>query len=793
MSGRQDEDHTVDVPSVTRFAWALHRAVHDAKHENRPGSTPAARDAGTTLDPGVGRVVHYWDTDSLFWPAFGFLADRRRSVIGDWSDDKRIAASQADPADELLVGALFSSGFLGAVQLVPAHRIEFSSVVMQFAHNRASEKYNYRRALRSFTQRHRLNRVLDDIVQAVNQVDPAAQSITEAAKLAVSRLNRIDRRSFALIESLSGTWDQRLRRLLDPATGLLKENVTGPSTEEVRESRYLELFWDGLREVRGDRSRDTQTAVDAAALAAIAIMNERANRRRNGVFPRFHTKAPSIWRLFETNKEAYDAFTFSYAAPDGTTQTDTILRDGYTYVLRAMFPTLAPPGALLRAADPGPSRESLEELSAVLMAALGADRDSLRDFVATTHIGSEQSVAGMIADIESSAMTTIWLRYTGEDFSHAMPPGLADLRDGLRAIHRLDSIEATRDLAYGFLESASDILRTQVSDLALGSQISDRLSRAWPRGTTDRDLSLSLDFAAVRWGVRPHQKQDRVVAVEEHLQLRDIEWLRRDTQAAERALAILLALDEYSLALRLHQTLITGSVSESDSTFVMGAACRAMLTKVDQLPTLILEVERQIKDAVPEQLDRLAMGYGFIYFHAWRRSGFAASQAWGENVPALLFERWPSDPLGWAQRSFDLVAAADTGADVEGESNVAAAFRLNHQVYVSSVAGLRRTAIATHWQRLEELIESGMRQPRFLDTVAQRRYLVALRAFTDVRTRPTPEWLAEHKDSLRKANSLFEEALRARPADATIRDHRQRLDQLALNVGIDLRKDRGGP
>src|SRR3954451_20458327 len=84
------------------FARRLYEAVHDKNHE---------------IDTSVG-LRHYWDSSCLAFPVRGFLElpDRYPRV----DQTKHL---------ELLVGALFSSGQIGPVHLLPGHALEFAHFV----------------------------------------------------------------------------------------------------------------------------------------------------------------------------------------------------------------------------------------------------------------------------------------------------------------------------------------------------------------------------------------------------------------------------------------------------------------------------------------------------------------------------------------------------------------------------------------------------------------------------------------------------------------------------------------
>lgn len=745
------------VSPARRFSVALRQAVHDAEHDHSPSI------AGIQL-------VHYWDTDSLYWPAFGFLAEVRPDGRPGWprgSHHRPHLERQA--TEDHLVSALFSAGLLGPVALISPHRAELQSLIARFAATRANDGVAYRQALTTFTRRYELDNVLNDVVKAAGSVNSAP-----GRHEAIARLNGIDWKNFTLIESLRGTWRQRTTNLLNmEETGLLHDPGIVPSMDEVQASRYLRPFWVALRDARRKRPKDVQTAIDATALAALAIMNERASRGQSSVFPRFHTASPTIWKIFREDAELQKALQFSYQHSKGT-HADTVLRDSYTYILRAMFPSLSPPGAPTPGSDPGPSRIALRKLSNDLNEALETGEEELAHLVEETRIAG-QRVTDLIASLESKAMGTIWLRYM-QDAEGKVPKILSEVAAGLSAIHKLGTLEETRTLAFGFLEDTEKLLRTSFGDLALQVQIADRLTKAWPEKSHPDGMSLQLDFAAIRWGIGIGNTTDRTLSIEEGFFYSDVQKLRDDPQRAEETMAILLALKEYSLAVRLHEA-ISAKEAQSESMFIMGEAARVLFReeRVD-LTNLVETVMRRYAALCPDDASRLALGYGHVLFYAWRRMGFAASQVWGQDVPPLVLERWPWDPAHWASMSLEIVESA-----TQDRGEAYHLYRINHLIYVSIVTRSNDTR-----DDLASQLESAIqvhKNPRFLDTVGYRRYLLALRSAPTTWESPAAEaWRSEHFERLHTAVELLMTALSLDPRNTTIHGHLERAQALLERV-----------
>ena len=752
-----------------RFAVALRLAIHDVELE-RAGSS-VANEGNLPLGDEIQRLVHYWDTDSLFWPALGFMAGQRRGVTHPWSEPVHGTRLQNSRDDDRLASALLSAGFLGSVNQVRAHRLEFSSVLVQFARSRRRDPKTYRQSLRAFVQEHDLDAVMGDLVHAAASLQEGTVNADDARN-AIVRLNMIDRRTFCLVESLAGTWQSRVGKLMDPDGGLLATEEDGPRVEEIYESNHLELFWRELLRIRDDDSRTNQTAVDAVALTAIAVQNERASKRRARVLPRFHTATPAIWQLISESAEANAALSCNYLAWNGVVKSESILRDSYSYILRAMFPSLAPLGARIPPATHGPAFDELKELCHALEEALDTGEEELRALVEKRVLGGGERVDDVIRNLESSAMGTIWLRYSQRIESDlVVPPGLQGIADGLKAIFKIGSIKETRKIAYEFLDSSERTLRLRATDLALQAQMTDRISRGWPAARSDGEVSLASDLAAIRWGIQPTEEDDQVYSIRERFLVSDIEQLRQNPRRAERAMAILVALRAFDLARRLRHALGDAAQPVSDSIELMTLASEVMTLQSSEVDRVVVSLLSFFDVLATEEKTRLSLGFGYVLFNAWRRAGFALGRRWGSEVPNLVLERWPEDPRGWALRSHSVVE--DT---LSFEPGLLRAFQLNHLTYVGVVTGLDDGTGGHYASELERLAVGDWRQGRFLDTIAYRRYLLALRALPSDRSgAKLLEWRELHADPLRVAAALLREAIMLRPNDQEIEEHRRRV------------------
>lgn len=720
------------VASARRFADSLRQAVHDAYHEH-----------GDEVD-----VVHYWDMDCLYLPALGFkgFADNR----------------QED--DDVVVGSLFSAGFLGGVALTGAHKSELFSQISFWARDEVQASDSYAEALSAFLEQQDL-RALENLSESLGDAGDVVD-----LEGALAQLRRLDRMSFAYVESVSGPWMQRVNRLLrDPS--ILDLSRPGPSTDEILADPRFEAFVDGVnRHRRGGRT--FSTAVDASALTAIAILNDRAKATGAKTFARFFTASSTIKRLHASEKWVQDEFSFPFTTIEGVGAAGSIWRDSYYYLLRAFFPALSPHTSAV-ARSPGPAVEELSELSSELHRALDSGEDQLVR-MAETHVFSDgDSLSELIADLESAGMARIWLRFDISDVALGAV-------EGLEGIRRLASIEDSHTLVGEFFSGLEQNLRLEIGDLHLSVRIASSVSTALERVKLPEDskgVSLSRDLGSIRWGLEPSPAEDLVLVPSERdgphgydviLEFFDLDRLQAGVEPAERAMAVLLGFELFHLARSLAQRIKARDLRSPRLDLMVEVAELSAAGRTTD-STLAERFERlrlkwnSLHEAEQEQL---ALGYGFAAFKVWERS-----------ESAVLADSSPRDDRGWASWSISVVEPMLTRY-----SGVRQAFALNHVVYVATCAGLEKPSIPGYAVDLANL-GARYRQYRFLDTVGYRRYLLARRSLPS--DGPDSPWRDEVCDSVRQGLDELRTALALAPRDREVRQHLQVVQEFAALVGCD--------
>lgn len=739
--------------SARRFADGLREALHDAGHEIPTGSTESHV-----------RLIHYWDTDCLVVPALGFLAARRPTA-----DDDR------------LVHALFSAGFLGNVHLVPAHRVELVSVLREWidSHNPRIAQYPYE--LRDFVREMGLQSLLADLTRTVKLI--VNDSDSPQLREGIRRLIEVDRRTFADVESLTGTWPARIANLLSGPSPLARtlgddddsHGIYSPTTSEIAANDLFREFTVALNDKRHGR-RTEQTSIDATALTWVALVAQHAQSTKNGIYPRFYTSSRTIQEIFRDEQFAQDAFAVTYKTTYGIEVTGTIWRDSYSYLLRAVLPVLMPPDSRRERLNSGPTLDELLDLSRVLDEALDSGDAELQRRVSEIVFSDGSRLDDLIHSLESSAMGLVWLRYPINEQAQLMV-------SGLRSIARLSGLDESFVVAGEYLAESASRLNKTASDLATQVQTTARLIAAWRRVKTRMNsagvsgISVLNDLGSIRWGVRSVGDADWLVSsistseppVEELLGANEIHELREDAAKAERALAVLLGFDLYSDAERLSSQLLSGSREfKQESLWIMHKASVVRSNgKKASFDT------RQFFDQLRERFDklshvdrqRLCLGYGYCGFFAWRYS-----------IPEVIMEFSPVDPRGWARWSVRIVERhlnSWSGADRR--------FALNHIVYVAAVAGL---SIPKHEEYVAELQigpTSDAGRFRFDDTLGYMLYLEALRGINRKTFAEAPQlelWLERYGSSLSRGVELLNRAHNFAPNDREVNSHLRRARDL---------------
>jgi hypothetical protein len=718
---------------IRQFALVLEQAVGDATLERLPHT----------------RIVHLWDDDSLYLPLRGFLA---------------LEEAPKYAREDMVAQALFSSGFLGPVGLLAPHRSELLAQIASWAHERPPKRGPGLKArAQTFLRRPEVS-VVQRIADQLAGLEEVNEAVIESA---LEQLRGLDPRSFVFVESLWGDWMQRVNRLIDD-TELLDMSLYGPPTESLLDGAAFTRLAELLSQQRSG-NRPLSTAIDAAALAALAGMTDDVRGADSQLHPRFFTSSPALKRLYDQDPWMREQLT--YPTESSLASVHSVWRGGMYYVLRALFPALHLGGSKPPDEDET-SLADLERLSIELNDALGSGSGAAVALLNDYKFEDDSSLAELVNDLESSRMSRIWLRYSSGDAKNVV--------ESLRAINRVEDADKEHKVAEAVEDRFFKRLHSELADRRLCVQMVDAIDGAngqLERASREGYLSLKNDLAVVRWGVSVDEERDKVTlradagsdAYRELLQVYDIDYLRRDVRVAERTIAILLGLDRFDLAGDVLAAIGDEAASEPLvlMSMVANLGSRRSFTE-DQLHFAIKLLQSRWNTLAEPERRTLALGYGYAAFAAWARS--VQGGAWGMTHP--------HDRHGWARWSIDIVYDRLTDQD-----EWPLIYGVNHVVYVATRAELEVPGLDGLAQDLEN-IAARTDEFRFLDTVG---YRLLRDAQNDVaNSRVDVRDLAENK--LERSLKYLGRAAQIARSDVEIRQHLELAEDMRRRLAAALRK-----
>jgi hypothetical protein len=709
------------------FATALGQAISDAQHER----------------VGDARVIHYWDDDSLTLPVRGAL---------------ELARTRQRDSDRL-VQALFAAGFLGPVSLLRPHRSEFIGQIAVWDARRNETASAAKQPLE--------RREMQAVARLTRLVGSTHNLNDEQLDAAVKALRDLSSKAFVHVQSMAGTWEERLARLIG-ADALIDMETYGPTLATLRSSNEFGVIAEELSNHR-PRTSPLATAIDAAALTALIYMNRASGE--SSVYPRFFTSSSSLQRYHAESSWLRDQLSFDL--PDGSGR-GSVWRTNRYYFLRALFPELRLNRDEATAPDAdGTSLARLQDLLSTIEEAIDAGPTSLFQLLEGDVHGEHVSLARLIDDFEQSRMSRVWLTFDVTSLPKRMVKSLAGLS-------RLNDDERVRIRARLFEENVERKLEQELADYRISARMVAAVSRAVHTLANVKDrrhvlagdhihqqldyanaLSLKVDLASVRWGIDYSDERDVVRLTpsgepdsSEVLRTFDLSSLRQDDEESLRAMAILVGLEEFDLANELVTQLRMGSESKHNTVahhlleLVSILGSRRRLS--EQELSFIFDYVRNQYEAQPTQSSLLTLGYAYAAFAAWFRSAHGGAWAFSD----------PKDELGWAAWSLQVVRKCQNDLPP-----LARLFAVNHIVYVSTCLGLTDPEVDLLMLDLERLARL-LDEYRFLDTVG----FALLRRATVLASTGTTD-----RDDLIRLNKRaiehLERAAELRPVDVEVRQH----------------------
>jgi hypothetical protein len=665
------------IAAVREFHYALAQALHDVDHE-RAGA----------------RIEHYWDSDSIHLAVRGILDFVPDDVAPDITHLRR----------QRLAQALFGAGYLGPVKLLPPHRAEFISQLSRWMRERpdqTSVRSRIEQALRS-----RSARELDAIVQRTRQPEERREDAVQAR---LGELATLDSEAFVLVESAWGTWPERLQGLLDTGALTLEESGELVADEDIE---LLNSFASHIQRVRGGE-RTIATAMDAAAFVSLSKKVDAARHGEAVALPRFFTSSPQLRALWRSSDDGplQRALRVRESLPgEGLPAVNYIWRGAGYYYLRASNHALRV-GAALTAGDLT-TLDELRGLSGELGRALVAGRSAVAELLDHYPLAGDAGLFRAVDNFSSFRMVEIWLGYDGRR-------DIDDALDNLKSLSDYGAdplVVRTKEALEG---QSLDKLRGEIAERDLSIRMLDsvyKTSSAHERIKGRGSLSLNEDLGAVRWGLEYEGLLDSVTLqptpngqFTDLISLYDVDKLKKDDSSAERAVAVLLGLEEFDLASRLID--VIGDRPRSDVLDLMSyvaSISRRGYQSEDDLSRQLQLLRGWWKNIPESRRPRLVLGYAYALFKLWEYS--SRDGAW----PGV---GRPDNSV--AAESLNVVKtylARSLRDESDAVSDLRLANAVNHVVYVAFSAELVDDEILEYTSELER-VARRMDNHRFLDTV----------------------------------------------------------------------------
>lgn len=724
------------------FAVALMQAIHDFDHEQS-----ADTGAGDDCDEQAkrGSLVHFWDTDCLYGPAFGFRGNPR-----DGRSDL-----------DHLVQALFSAGFLGKVSMVSPHSNEFARLLERYVQARSEETSSQRILLREYVNEHGLESLMSSLAYAANE----GLDSDEALREAISQLALLDRATFPLVEALGGTWDGRVRRLVGEGGLIQRSSSLMPELSEILDHSLFDPLSEALRDERsrskaGNRRDNMElgVATDAAALCTVLILG-----KQGSIFPRFYTSSPTILRVLKNHDWAARAFEYEFETGERRV-TDTVFRNSEYYFLRATMPALHRPDAPRSPVPEGPTLSELRDLSHSLNEALESNSWHTEKLVNNWKFPRGGTAASILRELEGSAMGLVWLRYNIE-------PVVREAINGVKAVYDISQTRGSRAIAAELLETAGNHFRGNISDIALQSSLTRDVGRRGQKivCNSSNELDLESDLAGAIWGVGAGRRVD--LSSQDLILFSDIQSLRENPSSADRALSILMGLESFDLVVRLVSALSEGDSRVSEAAWIMGEVARF---RSDRSPIEVQTAYGVVCSAwdqlSSDERPAYCLAYAEAAFRLWERGGFADFGI-GHGASRRVVDRFPGDPFEigrWGvsrilenyqavagpQRRFalDLVYRFVSSLGLPIDFSVRE--KIDEVEYDIDGNGYRRWALIAHCQ-----------------------YLKALRDYSADGVGSYSGWIERHAQPMINARNLIEKASRAAPYDSDVMLYRNSIEK----------------
>ncbi len=745
-----------DQTRVRKFARALRTALYDVREE-----MASASDRNTDIHG----IRYYYDADVTMRMIVGF---------------EHLRSTKVTPTDEQdLVRALLSCGYLGTMVLLPPHAWELDDAVRREADLRQkAEADPFRERAKKHIEAMGIANHLSNLSNDLKANVPAEDVLRGFADIAAN--------AFMALESVNGTWPQRLHR--HTQMNVLRFEPTGWNVPELLDSDPGERLRKSLLLVRKQSvdSRDQallNTLRDAAALTAVHEMIKQPEQFNH---VRFYTESSTLWTMLDGGpRDEHDPVRDLLSYPPGEEQPSSlfdadcrcVFRDAQYYLVRARFPAMRFRAMAVRRGAKDMTFEDLSQVADELEHLLGAPPGEGEQRFMRVRVEGKP-LADIITELEElSFVGTIWQKYK--------PPPI--LKNYLA--------EWTNVWDFVRYEPTVELLDQQIADV--GAEFHGRLDllKNWSKDldvirTAVRKLRRELhdspmpepmrDLGLVRWGADlddDHRAKligmigellDTDDATAEHVAQRIASRLHRSRLSGQGTIvvcAILWLLGCYELVVRVVESFVASAASTDAVTLRIlsgAAAVRAALIKPEEVESRLAALKSCVQERPDDEQRRYLLGLAYVHF--WARENSNDSDAIRE----------------WSKASFDYAEQAVRRLQ---KNSMPWTFAVNHCVYVGYLAGFVAEA-KPHRDRLTQLRASQHWHYRFADTLAKTHLIVAeqqLAAFDCDRETPTTDMLSLVEKELANSSKYLD---LAKPTfgDMEVDAHRDELDQLHLKL-----------
>lgn len=688
-------------------------------------------------------------------------------------------------ADNMVLRALLSSGYLGRIYLLFPHALELDYFVRsqdEVLHE--GRQGDFSLDVRRFLEQYHVADKFAELLEAAERAGKSNRA--EDIGHILAAIKDFDVSSFVAVELANGTLQERLINLRK--AGVLGFDRHDSSIDSAMQDPRVDDYADIISQHKPEDKRALRrksTFNDALALAQLwSKVQSSSGGGSSEPLVRFYTEAEALSRSFKERRISQELVYQDSHRPA------PVLRPAYYFLLRTYFRAIS--FTHLRSVFGDDDSITIEDLDEFCAELEELPEDRKIEQWSSGNIKNERLIKPL-RNLESLAFFQgIWPFYK-------LPVGLAGFVDSLRnmavlfregRISRQVQARISKEMSglQAKLSRNTQELRELFELLEIIEPKVEELREHWAHPIP----TAMIDVGLIRWGfiVSPRAEDNFSGRLRSLLQGKDPAWrvacravvdeVRNNSCDLDRVTvvcAILWFLEKHPLVVSFISAVENGCPGEAPiELHVMRAAARlrAEVLSRDQRQQLIEDVKSRIEGLPAEQRVRYLIGLAYILAHA---ASFEEKLFRAEDLDDVARE--------WLRQSFSL--GSDVAQVTRNEQSLLRAFAVNHCAYVGTVvADDKIVDIAKAKQCMTELQAMEASQPgvwnfRFVDTVLMPDYLEAKDTLRYLREGSLDDDKIEAE--VRRIQDLVKQALDAysRSAaypDSEIKAHRRRWEDL---------------